>query len=402
MSVPIRRSSCVLAAAFVASFVPARADERVKALATAYNAAGQELFARLAEAPGNIVVSPLSVGVALAMARSGARGETESEMAKALHHDADRASLEAANTALTARLAETPDRFSIANALMITRTGGDGVVAEDYAKLLRSAYGAEVFRDATLAEVNGWAARRTDGRIPEILSRLDERAAAVLLNAALFRAPWRQPFPKSATVPRPFRLSETETVEVPALSQQAEFALVQRPGYQALRLPFEAPDLAMVLLLPDADKPAGTLPLPGAADLVETLAALEAADEERIELQLPRFRATFAADLVAAFRQAGMVLAFDDARADFSGVSGRLLEPRLFIGRVAHKAHVEVDEEGALAAAATAVQFETRSVRLRPQRSFVVDRPFLFYITDQATGAILFQGRISDPRGHAG
>jgi serpin B len=117
-----------------------------------------------------------------------------------------------------------------------------------------------------------------------------------------------------------------------------------------------------------------------------------------VDLALPRFKSTFKANLAPPLQQAGMRLAFDAARADFSGMTGRpATEVRLAIDQIEHRAVIDVYEEGTEAAAATAVSMVRTSVPLRAE-PFRVDRPFLYYIVDEGTGAILFQGRVVDPR----
>jgi serpin B len=104
---------------------------------------------------------------------------------------------------------------------------------------------------------------------------------------------------------------------------------------------------------------------------------------------------------VGPFRQAGMQKAFDQKAADFSGMTGRpVAQERLYIGRIAHRAVIEVAEENTEAAAATAVVIRPTAIPAVPvtPEPFRVDRPFLFYLVDDATGAILFEGRIADPR----
>ncbi len=112
-------------------------------------------------------------------------------------------------------------------------------------------------------------------------------------------------------------------------------------------------------------------------------------------LYLPRFRARSDASLKPALQQAGMPLAFDWTRADFSGMTERPpAEIPVAISDILHSALIEVSEEGTEAAGATMVTFHIGGI----PPSFVVDRPFLFFIVDEATGAILFQGKIVDPR----
>ena len=91
-----------------------------------------------------------------------------------------------------------------------------------------------------------------------------------------------------------------------------------------------------------------------------------------------------------------MALAFDWTRADFSRMTGRpRAEIPVAVTDVVHCAMIDVAEEGTEAAAATLQYFHIGGA----PPSFVVDRPFLFFVLDEATGAILFQGKIVDPRG---
>jgi serpin B len=170
-----------------------------------------------------------------------------------------------------------------------------------------------------------------------------------------------------------------------------------------VRLNYQIPELGLVVVLPDdiegADAVAKRL---GANELAELFTALRDGKAQKpVALALPRFKSEFKADLVGPFRQAGMQKAFDQKAADFSGMTGRpVAQERLYIGRIAHRAVIEVAEENTEAAAATAVVVRPTAIPALPAtpEPFRVDRPFLFYLVDDATGAILFEGRIADPR----
>jgi serpin B len=287
-----------------------------------------------------------------------------------------------------------------ANALMLTRRGNDLISAE-YAALLKEGYAAELFKGARLDDVNSWVDRKTEGKIPAILDRLDDTATAVLLNAVYFKARWETPFDRKSTRDDAFNLSRSQKVHVPMMSRTGDFAVAARNGYRAVRLPYEIPTLGLVVVLPnEAD---GLREVAGRLDIGELAALFDAlhGPTNPVALAIPRFRAEFKADLVAPFQQAGMKLPFDADRADFSGMTDRpMSEAGLFIGQIAHRAVIEVAEESTEAAAATAVVMAIRSAKARQPdpEIFRVDRPFLFYLVDDATGAILFQGRIVDPR----
>ncbi len=429
-------------------FAPAtRADEdaQVRALTAAYDASARELFTTFAAKPGNIVFSPYSIGTAMAMVLSGARGETESEMARVLRHTLPRAAIEQANArvlailnaydksaapvtcpapgmrfngtdceAAPARNGTCPagyrqgDRciapgerapsaaLKAANALMLLKQKGD-MISPAYAGLLEQDYGAQVFRGAGLDEINRWVDRQTEGKIDRILDTIDPDAPAVILNAVYFKAAWETPFMVRATSDEDFRLTAASKVKVPTMHRVGSYQVAARAGYRAIRLPYSVEALSMVVVLPDevggADKVARELDAPALAALFR-----DPTEWKSVSLALPRFKTSFKAKLGELFQNAGMRRAFDLKQADFSGMTNR--SPRqapLAISDVVHRAVIDVTEEGTEAAAATAITMVTASARTNVE-PFVVDRPFLFYIADDATGAILFEGRISDPR----
>ena len=402
----------------VAQPPPASADERV--LADAYNASGLALFRQLSGRPGNIVLSPLSVGTAMAMALSGARGETEHEMAGVLKERLDRPAMEAANVALRATLARydtsgeapkcptgmsvampesgarcemavRPDgqcpfpaersgercvtggyrppsaRLLSANALILSHEGD--LISADYAALLKDKYGAEIFTNAGLDEVNGWVKRKTEGKIERILEQLDRTTAAVILNAVYFKAKWATVFSKASTTNEAFNLPRQSKISVPTMHQRASYALAARGDYRAIRLPYTVKDIGMVVVLPNEID--GLDAVTRALDETEwgqLVTALQAPDAVKTtDLALPRFKASFGASLVPQFQQAGMKLAFEGKLADFSGMTGRpAAQARLAIGSIMHRAVVEVMEDGTEAAAATAVPSSPGLSRVRP------------------------------------
>jgi serpin B len=396
-----------LAFALAGVLVPAqaRAQDAVPALIAAYNDTGQRLFRRLAAAPGNIVLSPYSIGTAMAMALAGAQGANAAEMAAVLGYRLPRDQIDAANAEVLTILdrsgkgsdPKAAAQLRIANALMLTQLGGEAI-APAYAALVRDKYAAELFRGADLAQVNDWVKQKTDGKIESLLDRLDPTAIAVLLNAIAFKAPWQAPFDPQSTRDAPFHTLAGE-VSVPTMHLRAAFAIAVRQGYRALRLAYAAEQLAMVVALPDdiARTEEMTARLDG-AELAQLLAELRA-QPQAVDLALPRFSAHYKAGLVEAFQQLGMRKAFATHEADFSSMTGKPpAEALVAIDQIVHRAVIEVAEEGTEAAAATGVVMGLRSVRPSSAETFRVDRPFLFYIVDDASGAILFQGRIVDPR----
>jgi serpin B len=366
-------------------------------LIEAFNGTGQRLFQAFAKTPGNVVISPYSIGSAMAMVLAGARGDNAAEMAKVLGQTLPRDEINTANAAVLASLnsaASASFQLRIANALMLTKPGN--AIAESYIAVLREKYAADIFQGADLAAVNGWVKEKTNGKITSILDRLDAMTVLVLLDAIYFKARWQAMFDPDGTRDEAFHLADGEA-KVPTMHLRADFALAKRPGYQAIRLPYEGGRASMVIMLPDPGKTAIAQRLDD-EEMKSLLAALQTA-RQHVELALPRYHATFKSSLVDRFKSMGIRRAFDFNTADFSGMTGRPQpELPLAIGQIMHAAVIDVGEEGTEAAAATAATMVAKAIRSPPAQMFRVDRPFLFAIVDETTGAVLFEGRIADPR----
>jgi serpin B len=447
-AVPIVTAAALLPAFLAVVTPPAAARELgrpdVRALTQAYNASGQVLFRDFAATPGNVVFSPYSIGTAMAMVLAGTRGETEREMAAVLQHGLGRVTVNDANAAALAILngydksevaAACPPRMElkgerceadfnpntgcpfpaarvgetciaspriqpsakllVANALMLA--GGE--VAADYKAQLKERYAAEVFQRATLDTVNNWVSDRTEGKIEKILNRMSD---VVLINAVYFKSRWAVVFDKKHTKPEFFSLTRSRQEMVPAMLQRTNHAVVAREGYRAIRLPYAVRSLAMVVALPnEVDGLNDVARRLDQEELAQMLAALRREAPRPVVLTLPRFKAEYTADLKEVFKKAGMTLAFDARRSDFSGLTGRPPQQApTAIDQIVHRAVIEVSEEATEAAATTAVGIRITSVAPKPVEpvQFRVDRPFLYYLVDDATGAVLFQGRVVDPR----
>ena len=429
--------------------IPAAAAENP--LVRAYNQSGLELLKIFADKPGNIVLSPYSIGSALAMTASGARGDTPVEMLKVLRHSLAANEIDPANAKVLASLlaqaeagGKCPDGFKlegkqceapapkesdaecpngaarkdalcvidadagaaklrIANALMLVNA--QATITPEYEETVRKYYNAELFRGANLEVVNSWVKNKTEGKIEKILEQLDPQASHVILNAIYFNAPWAHAFAKNGTRDREFNLTADEKVDVPTMFQQSEFATAKfstdkGEGYSSIRLPYNADGLSMIVVRPDEinglDAVIQSLDAEKAQALVEGLGK---AQKKMVSLAMPRFKTEYRADLIEPYKSLGMTKVFDPAQSDLSGITGKpRTEQPSSVDQIVHRAVIDVAEAGTEAAAATAVVVTTRTMRPDDSERFTIDRPFLFLITDDKTGAILFAGRIADPR----
>jgi serpin B len=377
-------------------------DEQARAVGRSVNGLAADLFARLASAPGNVAFSPASIEAALAMTAAGARGDTQAEMLRVLH--ADDPGLDAIGQALRgwddpAREAYT---LRVANRLFAE----DAYTFEEpYLARVRAAFGAPVERldfigaaEPSRERINGWVAEHTRDRIRDLLpsGSIDDLTRMVLVNAVYLDARWETSFERNATRPEAFRVDGRTPVQVETMHATRELAYGQLDGATVIELPYRGGELAMRFVLPAE----GSAPEAWATEA--HLSDATALTTRRVALSLPKFRleppTVPLADHLAAV---GMPLAFDPDRADFTGMANPPSPAdRLYVSGVFHKAFVRVDEDGTEAAAATAVVMATRGMAMREPDPLEVrfDRPFLFVLRDVRTGAVLFLGRVSDPR----
>ena len=387
---------------------PTEAQARLFAEST--NAFALDLWARVRETPGNQIVSPASIAIALDMTYGGARGETAAEMARVLHAPADPAALHlAAGNVLSTWNDPARDTYTlaVANRLFGERTF---TFEPTFLALTRDRYRAPLepldFASApepARAHINGWVARETRDRIQDLLPagviRADTRL--VLTNAVYFLARWRTPFERHATRDAAFFAGGTRRVEVPTMHRAEHFAHAEIEGAQVLELPYRGDELAMTIVLPrERDGLAAIEAGLDAARLASFTSSLDAS--RRVAVALPKFRIAPEPSmrLSDTLKQLGMRLAFDAEAADFTGIADPPdPDDRLSISEVFHKAFVQVDEDGTEAAAATAVVMMRGGAAApsEPPIPFTADHPFLFFIRDLRSGAILFLGRVVDP-----
>jgi len=357
------------------------------------------------EADGNFLYSPYSLSLALAMAYAGARGETGRQMADTLHFSLPQEQLHPAFNTLSQEMDRRVQgaggtdgrgfRLNVANCLW----GQEGYrFLSEFLDLLAANYGAEMRRldfareEKARKTINDWVSQQTEGRIQELIPAgiLDAATRLVLTNAVYFNAAWARPFDPRRTQDGVFHLLDGSSVRIPMMHQEGSFAYAEGPDYQAVELPYDGHQIAMVILLPaqgQFEAFEGSL----AAKRVEGI--LEGLAERQVALTMPRFEFESGCDLGTALTAMGMPLAFT-LQADFSGMTA---DGELFISDVIHRATISVGEVGTEAAAATAGVMPPSAI---PEDlvTVAVDRPFVFLIRDVPTGTLLFLGRVVDPR----
>ena len=360
-----------------------------------------DLYARLRDSHGNLAFSPFSISTALAMTYAGARGKTDSQMAHALHFDLPQSRLHPAFRQLTRDAGVGRHGgydFAMANALWGQR---GFALHRQFREICEQEYGAVLEQvdfinaaEAGRSRMNSWTEERTGGRIVELVKAgmIGPLSRLVLTNAVYFKGRWAAQFNKALTRDGPFTALDGSKVTVPLMQQAEAFGFAENAEAQVVEMRYAGGEAAMMLFLP---KDAG-----GLARLESSLSEAVLARwvkelrVQRVAVLLPRFTVTFEAALGDTLKAMGMTDAFNPGAADFSGIApGK----GLALSAVTHKALIEVGEEGTEAAAATAVAIGITSDD--PMPVFKVDRPFVFLIRHLRSGAVMFAGRVSNPKG---
>ena len=372
--------------------------------AAAVNAFAADLYDLLLEQQpdANLVFSPASIALALAMTSAGAKGTTLDEM-NAVLHATDPATFHRAMNGLAALLdgldqqqdnaAEggtgvSEVKLNIANSLW----GQSGLSFEQaFLDLLAAEYGAGLETvdytanpEAARGAINEWVAEATEERIPQLLApgSITADSRLTLVNAIYLKANWLDTFSEEMTADEPFTTAAGAEVTAAMMHRTDDMAYAEGAGWQAVELPYVFGSLSFTAVLADdATGPA----------IEEVQGAIGA---RRVDLGLPRFDIETSTSLADTLAQLGMATAFSGA-ADFSGMTAA---ERLVIGDVIHQANITTDEIGTEAAAATAVVMDVTSAPM-PTEPVVLtfDRPFTFWLRERSTGAVLFMGRVADP-----
>jgi serpin B len=368
------------------------------------NAFGVELYARLAAGEGNRFFSPYSLSAALAMLYVGARGKTADEMACVMHFDADAAKVSDGYAALARDLAGdgSPHGYELAIANALWGQKGYGFLP-DFLARLRKSFGAGLVEtdfandaEGSRAAINAWVEKETKAKVKDLVPPgvLTRDTRLVLANAVYFKGLWATPFPKAATQNADFHLAGGRKISAATMRLTQMFPYMDNGDTQAVEMPYKDSSLAMVLFLPKKADGLAALEKTLSADKVAVrLARFQPAE---VLVTLPRFTMTGQVQLSKVLADLGMPTVFEQGGADFSGMSGGQ-EP-LHLSEVVHKALVEVNEEGTEAAAATAVVTKPAAEDFYQPKIFRADHPFLFLIRDTKSGAILFIGRLANPK----
>lgn len=370
---------------------------KTASIVQADNELGFELFDILSDellADENIFISPVSINLALGMARNGARTNTLQAMEEVMHVDG-LSSTEINQTfqSLIQDLSNLDNQvtLNIANSVWYDQ---NFIVEPQFISDNQTYFDAEVtpldFSDGqSVAIINNWVSDKTNEKITSIISNLSPYDRMVLINAIYFKGIWKYKFNEDDTYEGQFRLENNTTSPCHYMRMKVDAETMSNDWVNGLKLPYGNESYNMYVLVPQDN-----------VSIQEVINQLDAAAWEdwcdgfsvqpELNIHFPRFSFEYEHSLSQSLKDLGMSVAFTD-QADFSAISPEAV----YISDVLHKSFVEVNEEGTEAAAVTAIVFETTSVG--PDNTFFANKAFLFMIQEKQTGAILFMGKVGKP-----
>ena len=353
---------------------------------------------------GNIFLSPASISIALGMTYLGARGNTASEMKDVLFFkDVDDKHLHSSFEDMLVALKNTDGKFALhtANRLYCEQSFK---LLEEFMLRTKMHYQAEMAavdfkgnHEGVREEINQWVEEQTAKKITDLLAAgtLNPLVRLILVNAIYFKGDWQYKFNETATKDGDFHISPTKKITVPLMFQNTKFNLGFSTDVKSwiIELPYVDNKLSMFVILPDK--------VDGLQLLEQNLKFEHLINPEKefhmrptkTQVTLPRFKLEQSFSLADTLATMGILDLFDVKQADLSGIDG---SGDLFVSKVIHKAFIEVNEEGSEAAAATAVVMMLRSMP-GPPPMFKANHPFLFFIRENSTKAILFFGKVVEP-----
>ncbi|WP_187355389.1 serpin family protein [Paenibacillus tengchongensis] len=376
------------------------AEQAGNGLARHINSMGIQVLDELRqEKQGNLIISPYSIYTALALAYNGAAGETAGELGKLLGYAPDEREVMNNNHR---NLFESFEKWGDGAELKTANSvwGQKGLkLLGSYKELVGDNYSASVHTadlssDQTVADINRWVSDHTEDKITELLDTpFTTNPAAVLLNALYFSAAWKEAFPEQLTAAGEFTLEDGTAVQAMMMQQGTVYMYAETADWQAVRIPFSSRGLGMLVLLPGEHS--------SVEDIQRQMMRGEIPEAQRMEskqgrLILPRFSASFAADLRESVQALGVERAFSPKKGDFSELV-QLADP-IYIDCILHKTFIHVDEQGTEGAAATLAGLLVGGAAPEEEPfEMKVNRPFLFAIEDWASGVWLFLGIIANP-----
>ncbi|MEL7419389.1 MAG: serpin family protein [Cyanobacteria bacterium J06555_3] len=380
--------------------VAQKTEVKMSQLVDANNRFGFDLFTQLQlnSSSPNMIVSPQSIAIALAMLRNGAGAETRQEITSTLKLEQFAPeSVDSSYSKLIETLTTADDdlQLAIANSLWANQ---NVLLADQFVDKTQNFYQGRItnldFGDpAAKKTINEWVASNTAHKISQIVDQTSPEDVLYLINAIYFKGSWTDKFDPQATVEQPFYAEPDLPRTVAMMSQTGEYRYYENEQFQAVRLPYgEKSEMGMYIFLPQPDSTLEQFNQELSLDnWQEWLSQMRS---QPGNISLPKFKLEYDTELQKVLSALGMPQVFDPTQADFSAMT----DSAVAVDTIRHKAVIEVNEEGSEAAGVTSIGVRITSAMPQDQPfNMNMDRPFFFAIRDDITETILFMGNLVEP-----
>ncbi len=343
----------------------------------------------------SLLISPLSVMIALAMTQNGAENDTLADMEDLFGMTREELN-EGLGSYIRSLRSDKVAKLHLADSIWFRE--GKMTLNQDFVEQNKGIYKAEIksapFDDSTVKEINDWVKENTDGMIDSIINEIDSATVMYLINALLFDAAWSSPYLEYQIHEDEFTAIDGTVQTVQMMKEQAHYGYINDGKAEGFVKNYYS-DYAFVALLPKE----GTSVYDYAAemDLTEIMGLIAGNTSREIITEIPQFKYEYNIEMRAVLEAMGLDRCFLGQSADFSGM-GESPDGPLAISRVLHKTAIDLSAHGTKAAAVTAVEMNTESCEPEPEEpiSITLDRPFVYMIIDTKTNLPLFMGTVTE------
>ena len=351
---------------------------------------------------GNLVMSTLSIANVMGMVLAGANNDTRDQILAALRHqEVEEVSKGLQSCLKTIKTLQDSGNFTLRAANRVYTEKAFQPLPEFNSHLSKffeaEPLALDFARDpeGSRGSINAWVEDQTNKKIVDLLASgsINSMTRMVLVNALYFKGDWAHKFDPNDTEEDEFFVDEDKVVKVQMMHQKEKFGIATIKalnGATALRMPYKGERLDMIIILPHEQDTLESMEKKLAGlDLKQHLNKFSTSG--KVIVSLPKFKVESNHNLNGPLESIGIKDLFQANQADLSGISG---DKSLFVSLVVQKAFVEVNEEGAEAAAATAAVMRMMAMM---EPTFECNRPFHFMIRERESGLVLFSGRVTDP-----
>ena len=350
-----------------------------------------------AEKNCNIMISPASIMMALDMCAAGAKGETLRQLTDLFAQKADPLEQQAFASELMKKInaAQKVD-FACANAIWSNESSMGDKMNVEYKDYIKKTFSAEFrtskFGPETHKEINKWVDEKTNHMIKDAVPPLEPTTVMVLVNAIRFEGKWKNGYNDNQITEYDFNGTKVTKKTTMLISREAGYFMTEKAtGFIKY---YEGEEYAFLAILPK-DKNISANEFIRNFTYGDYKEFIDSRKYIAVNAIMPEFKNDFEMSLKDALKRLGVTTAFDPNTADLTGIANGINE-NLYISKVFHKTHIEVDRNGTKAAAVTTVEVDGNSAQEADFEEVFLNRPYVYAIVDKTTMNPVFIGTVNN------